>query len=82
MGQNAFNQLDCSIFTLTISLEWNDEEAWFFAYWCRFKEIKSWLKSIDMGIIKNGCDHSDLRTLKLAVSQEGISGVSWFLVCW
>ena len=75
MGQNALDQSDCIIFKLTISLEQNDEKVWFFAYWCRFIEIKSWL-------VKNGCGHSGLRTLKLAVSQEGINGVSWFLVCW
>ena len=82
IGQNALNQSDCSIFKLTVSLEQNDENAWFFAYWCRFIEIKSWLKNIGVGMVKNGCGHSGLRTLKLAVSQEGINGVSWFLVCW
>ena len=35
-----------------------------------------------MGMVKNGCGHSGLRTLKLAVSQERINRVSWFLVCW
>ena len=76
MGQNVLNQLDCSIFKLTISLEQNDETAWFFAYWCRFIEIKSLLKNISMGVVRNGCGHSGLKTLKLAVSQEGINGVS------
>ena len=82
MGQNAVDQSDCSIFNLTISLEENDEKAWFFAYWCRFTEIKSWLKNIVVGVIKNGYGHSGLRTLKLAVSQEVINRVSWFFVCW
>ena len=82
MDENALNQSDCSIFKLTISLEQNHEKAWFFAYWCRFIEIKSWLKNIGMGIVKNGCGHSGLRTLKLALCQEGINGVSWFVVCW
>ena len=45
-------------------------------------EIKSWLKNIGVGIVKNGCDHSSLRTLKLTVSQVGIIGINWFLVCW
>ena len=44
-------------------------------------EIKSWLKNIGMGVIKNGCDHSGLSTLKLAVSEKGINGINWFLVC-
>ena len=34
-------------------------------------EIKSWLKNIGVGVVKNVCDHSGLRTLKLAVFQEG-----------
>ena len=82
IGQNALEQSDCSIFKLTVSLEQNDENARFFAYWCKFIENKSWLKNIGVGIVKNGCGHSGLRTLKLAVSQEWINGVSWFLVCW
>ena len=49
-GQYALDQSDCSIFKLTISLEQNDEKAWFFAYWCRFLEIKSWLKNIGVNI--------------------------------
>ena len=70
MGQNALNQSDWSIdyFKLTISLQQNDEKVWFFAYWCRFIEIKSWLKNIGLGMVKIGCGHSGLRTLKLAVS--------------
>ena len=70
MGENAVDQSDCNIFKLTLSLEQNDEKAWLFVYWCRFIEIKSWLK--------NGCGHSGSRTLKLAVSQGGINEVSWF----
>ena len=82
MGQNALDQSDYSIFKLTISLEQNNEKAWFFAYWCRFIEIKIWLKNIGVGMVKNRCSQSGLRTLKLALSQELVNGVSWFLVCW
>ena len=82
MGQNALKQSNCSIFKLTVSLEQNDEKAWIFAYWRRFIEIKNWLKNIDVGVVRNSCGHSGLRTLKLALSQEGINGISWFLVCW
>ena len=78
----ALDQSDCSIFKLTISLNQNDERNWFFAYRCRFKKIKSWLKNIGVGLVKNGCGYSGLRTLKLAVSQEWINGANWFLVCW
>ena len=39
-------------------------------------EIKSWLKNIGVGVFKNGCGHYGLRTVKLAISQEGISGIN------
>ena len=48
----------------------------------KFMEIKSWLKKIGVGVVKNGSGHSGQRTLKLAVSQEGNNGINWFLVCW
>ena len=80
MGQYALDQSDYSIFKLTISLVQNDEKAWFFAYWRRFIEIKSWLKNIGLGMVNNGCGHFGHRTLKLAASQKGINGVSWFLM--
>ena len=41
-----------------------------------FIEIKSSLKNIELGMVKNGCGHSGLRTLKLAVSQKGINGMN------
>lgn len=31
-GQNALSQADCSVFKSTVSLEWNDEIAWFFLH--------------------------------------------------
>ena len=82
MGQNALDQSDFSIFKLTISLEQNDEKAYFFAYWYRYTESKSWLKNIGVGLVKNGCGHSVLRTLKLAICQGKMSEINWFLVCW
>ena len=36
MGQNALGKPDYRIFKSTISLEQNDEKAWFFACWHRF----------------------------------------------
>ena len=59
-----------------------DEKAWFFGCCYKFMETKSWLKNIGAVAVKNGCDHSGCRTGKLAVSQEGISGINWYLVCW
>ena len=79
MTQNALDQSDCRILKLTISLEQNDKKAWFFA---RFMEIKSWLKNIGVGVVKQGYAHSGLRIVKLAVCPAVINGINWFLVCW
>ena len=81
MGQSALSQSDNRICKSTISLEQNDEKAWFFACWCRFMSIRSWLKNIGVGMVKNGCGHSILRTLKLAVCQGEMNWINWFLVC-
>ena len=76
MHQNALGQLGCRIFKLNVSLEQNDEKGWFFAFWYRFMEIKSWLKNIEVGVIKHEFGHSGLSTLKLAVSEEAINGIN------
>ena len=76
MDQNALSQSHRRIFKLTISLEQNDKKSWLFACWYRFIEIKSWLKSIWVDLVRIGCGHSGLRALKLAVSQEGINGIN------
>ena len=75
MGQNVLGQSNCRIFKLTASPEHNDEKGWFFAFWYILMEIKSWLKNVGVGLVKNGCDHFGL---KLAVSQNGINGINWF----
>ena len=36
-------------------------------------------KDIGVGMVKTGCGHSGLATLKLAVSEEAIFGINWFL---
>ena len=76
MGKNALGQSDCRIFNSNISLEQNDEIARY-----KFMETESWLKNTGMGVVKNGCGYSGHRTLKLAVSQEGLNGVDWFFAC-
>ena len=40
------------------------------------------IENIVVSVVKNGCGHSGLSTLKLVVAQEGIYGINWFLVCW
>ena len=82
MGQNILGQSDCRIFESAISLEQNNEKARFFVCWYIFIEIKSWLKNIRVGVVLNGCAHSDYRTWKLAVYHKEIIGINWFLVCW
>ena len=39
-------------------------------------KIKIWLKNVEVGLVKNGRGYCSLRTLKLAVSQEGINGIN------
>ena len=36
------------------------------------------MKYIGVGMVENGCGHSGLRTLKLAVSQKGINEITGF----
>ena len=81
MLQNALDQWDCRIFKSTVRLEQNNEKTWFFTCWCKFMEIKSWLKNIGVGMAKNEFGYSCHRTLKLAEPQKGIRGINWFLVC-
>ena len=81
MDQNALGQSDCRIFKSTISLEQNNQKAWFLACWYKFMEIKIWLKIIGVDMVKNGCGQLGHRTLKLAVTQEGNNGINWFLMC-
>ena len=61
-----------------MSLENNNDAAWFFACWCKFMEVKNWLKNFGVGVVKNGCSHFGHRTLKMAVSQKGIDEINWF----
>ena len=82
MVQNALGQSDYRIFMLILYPEHKDEKTWFFACWYRIMEIKCLLENIVVGVAENGWDHLGLRTLKLAVSQKGIIGISLFLVCW
>ena len=42
----------------------------------------SWKLKILVWLGQNWVDHSGFSTLKLAVSQEAINGINWFLVCW
>ena len=44
-------------------------------------DTDSWKLKVDqkilgVGMVRNGCGHSGLRALKLALSQEGINGIS------
>ena len=84
MAQNALGQLDFGIFKSSVSLEQNDEIAWFFACWYKFMEIKSWLNNIKIGFDEKWVwplQPQDSQT-KLAVSQEGISGMNGYFACW
>ena len=45
----------------------------------KFLEIKTWCEIIGLGVVKYGCGHSGHMTLQLAVFQEGINGIKWFI---
>ena len=81
-GKNLVPEIWPKMLLANISLEQNNEKAWFFACWYRFMENRSWLKNIGVGMVKNWCGHSILRTLKLAVCQGKRNKINWFLVCW
>ena len=72
-AQNAVSQSDYRIFKSTISLDsWKIEVDW---------------KNIGVGMVNFRCDHSILRTLKLAVCQKKKKKKKkkkeiWLLVCW
>ena len=82
MGKNVLCQSDCRISKSTLSLKQNNERVWFFARSYIFIEIRSWLKNIEMGMVKHGCGHFGYRTQTLTVSQEGINRINWLFVCW
>ena len=81
VGQNALGQSDFRIFKSTFSSEKIVEKAWFYACWYRFMEIKSWLKKI----LQSARPKMRVSTLvsrlwsHLAVSEEAIVGINWFL---
>ena len=81
MRQNALDQSNCRVFKSAISLEQYNEKPDFLNV-DRVIEIKNWLKNIRVCMVKNRCVHSGHRTLKLVVSQEEISRMHWFSVCW
>ena len=69
-AQNAISQSDYRIFKSTISLDsWKIEVDW---------------KNIGVGMVNFRCDHSVLRTVKLAVCQKKKKKKKeiWLLVCW
>ena len=65
-----------------ISPEQTDDTASFLACWYKFTKIKNWLKSFEVGMVKNGCVQLSYGTLKLIVSEEWIDGINCFFACW
>ena len=52
--ENVISQSDSMILKFSVSLEKNDEIAWFLACWkkLKFMKIKSWLKNFWVGMVK------------------------------
>ena len=80
MDQNPLAQSDCRTFQSIIYIE-NNEIAWFFACWYEFMNVESWLKNIEVGVVKNECGFCGNRTLKLAISQEGNNEINRYWLC-
>ena len=66
---------------LIVSQELIDGINWFFACCYDFIQIKRWLKSFGVSMVKNGCDQYGDGTLKLTVSEEWTDGI-WFFASW
>ena len=67
MGQNILGQSGYRIFKSTISLEQNNKKPNFLHVDMDSQKIEVDQKNICVGVVKNGCGYSVLRTLKLAV---------------
>ena len=72
MGRNVQGQSDSRLFKSTIFVEQSDEIAWFLHVDTNPWKLKYDWKILGWAWWKNGCGLSGHRTLKLAVSQEGI----------
>ena len=68
---------NCRIFKATISLEQNDEKAWFFLFfpWYKFMKFKIRLKTFWVCVVKNRFVNYDYGTLKPIACQEWI--IEW-----
>ena len=81
-GINALGQSDYRIFKSTISLEQNDEKAWFLHV-----DTDSWKIEVDWKVLGWACQKwvwplCSQKLLKLAVCQRKMNEINWFLVCW
>ena len=82
IDQNALSQSDCRVFKSTIPREQIYETVSFFACFCKFLKIKSWLKLFWLGMVKSRCNQSGLWTLKVIVSGEWTDRINWCFACW
>ena len=67
---------------LNVSQECADGYNWFFACWYKCMQIKGWLKTFGVDMIKNGSAEFGDRALKLTVFEEWVDGINWFYACW
>ena len=82
MRQNDLSQSDCRIFKSNRSLlNQIYEKAWFLACWYKFMETKSWLKIIEVVIVKNTpCLSTLVGTAWLIRENVKFSEIFWNLV--
>ena len=52
--KNGCGQSGHGTLKLTVSQKWKDGIKWFFSYWYKFREAKSWFNDFWVGMVKNG----------------------------
>ena len=53
--ENKLSKSGLRTLKFTLSQEWTDGINWFFACWYNFMQIKRWLKTLQVGMVKNRC---------------------------
>ena len=79
MVRNGCGQPGHRTLKLAVSQEWVDGMIWFFAWWCKFRKVKSNFNDFWVEVVKIGCGHLVHETLK---SAEWVYELSWLFACW
>ena len=66
VARNGCGQCGHGTLKLAVSQEWIDGMNWFFAWWCKFRKVKSYINDFGWAWSKKGCGHLVYETLKSA----------------